>query len=42
MVTLMLALLVQDGDVRWIKDYDDGLKAAARSRRPILIYFYCD
>lgn len=39
---LALLLLLQDGNVPWIKDFAEAEKAAARSRRPILIYFCCD
>jgi hypothetical protein len=42
MSTIALFLTLQDGAVTWIKDFDKGLEAAARSRRPLLIYFCCD
>lgn len=39
---LALLLLLQDGNVPWIKDFAEAEKASARSRRPLLIYFCCD
>ena len=41
-LALTLLLTCQDGNVTWYKDFDEGKKAAALSRRPMLIYFYCD
>lgn len=42
MAVVALFLMIQDGAVTWIKDYDKALEAATRSRRPLLIYFCCD
>jgi len=47
MSALLAALLVQatstapEGKVKWVRDYDQGVQAARKSGKPILLYFSC-
>ena len=38
----ILALAQDSGKISWVKDYDQGLKEAKESGKPIMLYFTMD